>query len=107
MIRIAWTGRRVLSLVMAGAVLAAGAALFFSWILLWFVLLPRWVDERVAAAGFLVTTLLLASPLTRRRRRDEVRRERQAAGLCPECGYDLRATPGRCPECGTSMAAAR
>ena len=27
---------------------------------------------------------------------------RKAQGLCPECGYDLRATRGPCPECGVA-----
>jgi hypothetical protein len=34
------------------------------------------------------------------------RAARCRAGLCPACGYDLRATPGRCPECGVKVKAA-
>jgi hypothetical protein len=40
----------------------------------------------------LISAFLMAGRRTRTRH----------AGICPTCGYDLRATPGRCPECGAA-----
>jgi hypothetical protein len=53
----------------------------------------------VRAPHWLVAGLLAVTPAAwlRRARR---RRRRLVGGLCPRCGYDLRATPDRCPECG-------
>jgi hypothetical protein len=55
------------------------------------VLVPYWMPMAAFGAWPLVRLL------SRHRRR---RAARAAAGLCTECGYDLRASPGRCPECG-------
>jgi hypothetical protein len=54
---------------------------------------PHWALAALAAS---VPSLWW---LGRRRRRIS-----QRDGLCPTCGYDLRATPDRCPECGMAAA---
>ena len=51
-------------------------------------------------AGTVALTHLAAGTWRGRRQVKRVR-----AGLCPACGYDLRATPGRCPECGAAAPA--
>jgi len=65
-----------------------------------------WLDDRGLRAVFapawfvcLAAAALAAWRFPRERRRRRIDRRRRA-GLCPACGYDLRATPERCPECG-------
>jgi hypothetical protein len=57
-----------------------------------FFLVPPWMTFAALAA---LPALRLFAYLDRRRR---------PPGLCPRCGYDLRASPERCPECGSAPA---
>jgi hypothetical protein len=57
----------------------------------WVAFVPCWFA--VLATGSVPTFSLIV-------RRRRAARRRVLAGLCPSCGYDLRATPERCPECG-------
>ena len=58
----------------------------------------------VAAPMWALATPFALIPLVHLRR--TVRRRRRATrGLCPSCGYDLRASPETCPECGVRVPA--
>jgi hypothetical protein len=57
----------------------------------------RWFEVPLWLLAVAFAVLPAARGVSRLRRRRKHR-----IGLCPTCGYDLRATPDRCPECGTA-----
>jgi len=56
----------------------------------------------VRSPHWFISILLIVPPAMVLRRVMRLRYRRRA-GLCPACGYDLRATPDRCPECGRQV----
>lgn len=57
-------------------------------------------EVRISYAGKWLLTLPAAAWAVRHLLRDRGERQLARRGLCPKCGYDIRATPGRRPECG-------
>ena len=70
---------------------------------------PVTVSYQIVAVPFALPALVFGAigllPWMRLRRRRLVAQDRIKRGLCPACGYDLRATEERCPECGAVLAA--
>jgi hypothetical protein len=65
----------------------------------WFQYSNRAFDQRTCMLNWWVL-LLVGVCLAAVYRRYRARARWMRCGCCPNCGYDLRATPQRCPECG-------
>jgi hypothetical protein len=90
----------------------------YRWGLRWFgIQRYQWTEARLVPAGLtyrgfgfaasfwsiaLITFFPPALFFSLRLRRFLKRRSRRRLGHCPNCGYDLRASPSKCPECGAT-----
>lgn len=55
-------------------------------------LIPHWAPIGLLLLPWIIPTIRVVR-----------RRCRHAAGMCRNCGYDVRASSDRCPECGTTI----
>jgi hypothetical protein len=58
------------------------------------------VEHAVPLFALAAASAVPSLPSLMLRIRHERSRRRLSRGICPNCDYDLRATPDRCPECG-------
>ena len=63
--------------------------------------LLMFIPPEVVVSGTIILAVVTA--FITWRGRDRIHRERDIAGLCLGCGYDLRASRDRCPECGAPI----
>jgi hypothetical protein len=58
--------------------------------------------DEISTSLWALALLVAVTPHLIRDFKSKRRDRRRAGGLCPSCGYDVRATPERCPECGAT-----